>query len=337
MRVCMISKFPPIEGGIAARTYWLARGYAEAGHEVHVVTNAGCVEPEYRIDGCQQHLADLKNIYIHDLQADVPWHIPQSQAYTDRLLNSALNVIVKHNVDILDAGFLMPYGIVAFMAGKVTEVPYVLRHGGSDVAKFLQHPEFDYLLRQVIVNASMIVTDFENVKRFDSINMHTQIGDPYVPDERVFEREKRAGRAVPVIAYIGKVNHYWRNRRLDEVVIALRKKFDKCQIVFVAQGKGLEDFKRTLGGLADDIQFRAFVPPWEMPELLASVDYIVACEDTISSPSNIVAEALVAGKEIIRLQDITKTLAPTKPLDSPRSDYDFWINDNIGGLMTHCR
>ncbi len=40
MRICIIGKFPPIQGGVSMRTYWSAHGLAARGHEVHVVTNA---------------------------------------------------------------------------------------------------------------------------------------------------------------------------------------------------------------------------------------------------------------------------------------------------------
>jgi hypothetical protein len=40
VRICIIGKFPPIQGGISMRTYWSAQGLAALGHEVHVVTNA---------------------------------------------------------------------------------------------------------------------------------------------------------------------------------------------------------------------------------------------------------------------------------------------------------
>ena len=40
MRICIIGKFPPIQGGVSMRTYWRAHGLAALGHEIHVVTNA---------------------------------------------------------------------------------------------------------------------------------------------------------------------------------------------------------------------------------------------------------------------------------------------------------
>jgi hypothetical protein len=40
MRLCLIGKYPPIQGGVSARTYQLAHGLARRGHDVYVVTNA---------------------------------------------------------------------------------------------------------------------------------------------------------------------------------------------------------------------------------------------------------------------------------------------------------
>ena len=40
MNICIIGKYPPIQGGVSMRTYWHAHGLATLGHEVHVVTNA---------------------------------------------------------------------------------------------------------------------------------------------------------------------------------------------------------------------------------------------------------------------------------------------------------
>src|SRR5439155_16631863 len=45
----MIGKFPPIQGGVGVRTYWVAHGLAARGHEVHVVTNAKEARPPFRM------------------------------------------------------------------------------------------------------------------------------------------------------------------------------------------------------------------------------------------------------------------------------------------------
>jgi hypothetical protein len=49
VRICIIGKFPPIQGGVSMRTYWTAHALAMHGHEVHVVTNAKEVRAPFRM------------------------------------------------------------------------------------------------------------------------------------------------------------------------------------------------------------------------------------------------------------------------------------------------
>ena len=41
MRICIIGKFPPIQGGVAVRTYWLAHDLATRGHGVELSLLSG--------------------------------------------------------------------------------------------------------------------------------------------------------------------------------------------------------------------------------------------------------------------------------------------------------
>ena len=49
MRICIIGKYPPIQGGVSTRTYLAAHALAQRGHEVHVVTNAKEAVPPFRM------------------------------------------------------------------------------------------------------------------------------------------------------------------------------------------------------------------------------------------------------------------------------------------------
>ena len=48
MRVCLIGKYPPIQGGVSMRTYHMAHELAKRGHQVQVITNAREVELPWR-------------------------------------------------------------------------------------------------------------------------------------------------------------------------------------------------------------------------------------------------------------------------------------------------
>src|SRR5580700_9025576 len=49
VKLCVIGKYPPIQGGVSMRTYWTAHDLAARGHEVHVVTNAKEAQAPFRI------------------------------------------------------------------------------------------------------------------------------------------------------------------------------------------------------------------------------------------------------------------------------------------------
>ena len=48
MKLCMIGKYPPIQGGVSRENFWQTYTLAQAGFDVHVVTNAQEVENEFR-------------------------------------------------------------------------------------------------------------------------------------------------------------------------------------------------------------------------------------------------------------------------------------------------
>jgi glycosyltransferase involved in cell wall biosynthesis len=343
MRVLMLSKFPPIQGGISAKSYWLARGLANSGIPVEVVTNADCVEPEYRITGCEQHLESLENIHIHNISRDVQWHIPYSKAYSMRLLNLTVKVIKDHKANVIDSGFLMPYGIVAFMASQITGVPYIVRHGGSDLKKFWTNQEFRDLFNIAIAKASLIITDEGHKEVFRPLNSRIITMPFYVPDDSFFVSKPGPKRTRPVIGYLGKVNYYWENKSLIEILEAVEKAFVDYDLVFVAQGNGLEKFKEIVSSrLNTPIKFRHFVPPWEVPDIISELDYVLLPFDkAIPTESNVFKEAVLIGKDLIILKDGVFSIVKHKS-DQNHSryssgenyDYNHWINENICAIKS---
>src|SRR5665648_290865 len=123
LRICIASKFPPIEGGIAARTYWRVLHLLERGDEVTLVTNADCVEAEHQIVGCEGHLSELTELYplrIESLSTDVPWHIPASPDYLERLTSTLIRLLSTGDFETVESGFLIPFGIAAHLASQAS-------------------------------------------------------------------------------------------------------------------------------------------------------------------------------------------------------------------------
>ena len=108
-KIAFLSKYPPIEGGISSKTFWLARGLAQRGHEIHVITHDISAGREYSINGCSEPLGTDLNIQIHRTPS-LPWHIPEDSEYTLSLIDTAIEVLREHKIQVLDSGYLVPYG-----------------------------------------------------------------------------------------------------------------------------------------------------------------------------------------------------------------------------------
>lgn len=304
MIICFISKYPPIQGGISAKTYWLAQGLAELGVEIHIVTNGNCVEKEYLVNNNSQEVAS--NFFVHNIDSEIPWHIPNSQLYISSLLDKTLEVIDKYKIELIDTHYLIPYGIVGYLASKIKGIPYILRHGGSDISKFLKKGVFKSLLENVIKDAANIITDHKNKDLFRISNSVMTKLPRYIPDEKYFN-STFVRHDVPTFAFIGKINYYWKHKSLDKIVDLFFGIKHEHKLVFIGQGNGFNEFSKFVSqsGLKS-FEFKKFIHPSRMPNLLNNIDFLLYfCQDSpIKDFSNIVCEALWSGISIITDQTI---------------------------------
>ncbi len=311
MRTCIVSKFPPIQGGIASRTYWRVLRALENGHEVAVVTNAGSVEADYRIECCESHLQLLvqeKGLLLRDVPGPVPWHVPNSEAYLDRLLNELLSLLRSGHWDNIESDYLVPYGIAGHLASKILDIPHVVRHGGSDLGKFLDHPGFSVLLREVLASAEQVVTDEANAPALVALGARVTVAPVCAVDQVAFTPEGRAeSDAPPVWAYIGKVNHHWQRKGLEDIARWYASQPEGAVTLrLVGQGRGLPAYlawARSELGL--ELSFEPFLAPWEMPRLLREVDRVLALsvDDPMRNWSILAAEAEACGCTVVRSVD----------------------------------
>ncbi len=309
-KIAFLSKFPPIEGGISSKTYWLARGLALRGHEIHVITHDITAGRKYRIEDDSRLPGDGSNIQIHRTQRDIPWHIPEDNEYALSLINTAIDVINEHKIQIVDSGYLVPYGIAGHISKLATRIPHVLRHGGSDLEKFLKQNNLKSLINIAISNADVVITDRLHSNLFQKSASITVCQPAYVPDESAFKPrgEMHLRRR---LAVIGKINYHWQYKSLKLIADTMGKLSDEFECFIYGQGNGIDNFKGSFS--QDDLsKFRwsSFVPPWEMPNVLNQLDAIFVFESNLSHPvfSNLVLEAAWMGVGIITdRQDFTDT------------------------------
>jgi len=168
MRILVIGKFPPIEGGVSAQTYWMVRALSSLGHTVHVVTNSGDVEPTFRL-----HLSPCDRQWLDGNAASSAFHvhqttplhhgsyIPFAQPYVSQLFGLSLSVVENHKIDVIVSWYFEPYGITASLVGNATGTPVVIRHAGSDLGRLTNHTELGCAYRWAVKNATALIVTHE--------------------------------------------------------------------------------------------------------------------------------------------------------------------------------
>lgn len=299
MNVCIISKFLPLEGGIAAKTYWLARAYADAGLEVHVISNGNTAEEEYRIEDCYPHINEIPGVTLHEVEETFPWHIPEEKHSLAKLVNKFLEVHSRCQIDVIDTGYLVPYGIAGYLSSSLTGVPYVIRHGGSDIAKFLKQGQLSHLLQETIRHARVVITDEVNENLFCSMNKQIETVPPYVPDPKHFYPPTFRTTRPPRLTFIGKINWHWERKGLDLIVRTLDYLPCDWDLKIIGQGRGKERFLEKFPNRS--LTLAPFVPPWKVPHVLRESDFVfcLAVNEPIPSFSNTLVEALSCGAKTI--------------------------------------
>ena len=300
-KIAFLSKYPPLEGGIAAKTYWLARGLAARGHMVHVITHGIPAGREYRIQGSEGPPATVSNLWVHRPPDEMPWHIPEDNENALALLDLTIRVIREHAVQILDTGYLVPYGIVGHLAKELTGVHHIVRHGGSDLEKFLKRQALGTVLNETIAHADRVVTDKHYRDLLEPMTPHLVYQPAYVPNGAEFTPSD-APRPKLRLAVIGKINYHWQHKNLHIVADIMRQLTGQFECWVVGRGKGIADFQQSLGSeTVASFKWYPFVAPWEMPQLLNQLDGIFIFESGLPHTvvSNLALEAISSGVGII--------------------------------------
>lgn len=323
MRICFICKYPPIEGGVSSKIYWLAKALGERGHEVHIVTNALEVEDEYRetLDINDPNYSP-KNVYIHStdplptIEAN-PSHIPFSKMYCEKLASLAIKVIEEYNIEVIDSWYLIPYCVSGFIAKSFTNVPQIIRYGGSDSQRLYPSPYLKNLLDKIIKSAE---STMNNEIPMQKVIVDKQAFNPEVMpiDLSPYVTNQKYTPGIPIISYIGKITHHFETKGLIELVDACKNIENESLLLFVANGKKLGEFKKLVknADLEEKTIFMDFVPPWKIPSIIQASTCVIALEKTTSpvlqyhTPA-LPAEALATGTCVL----MSKTLHEKEPYD----------------------
>lgn len=292
MKICLISKYPPIEGGVCSKNYWLAKELGKRGHKVFVVTNSWEVEDEYRevFNSSDLDKYQPKNVTLFNTDSPSNLrHIPHSKIFVEKISSLAIETIEKYNVEVIDSKYMIPYVVAGYIASNLTDKPQILRHAGSDMSRLLYSPYLKPLFIKIFRNVDKIVTRSSMVWEFKNFGVPEEniiLGEYYSIDTEEFN-PKKAGSLkeygvdgdLPIITFIGKPS---RQRGILSLLDACKKIPHKFTILLVIGKHGrqseiiTQEIKKL--NLEDKARIIDFLPPWRIPKILASSTAVVCPE-----------------------------------------------------------
>ncbi|MFZ6178548.1 hypothetical protein [Nannocystis pusilla] len=319
LTLCMIVKFPPIQGGVSQQSYWLAHNLARAGHRIHVVTNALEAASDYRMflpAAERRHLegeypgGGFVRLHASDEAGLEGNYIPYANPYVSKLAALARDVVREHACDLIWAAYLEPYGVAAALASKLTGVPYAVRHAGSDIAGLAQLPARQNLYLDVFRHASLVITapflrptleraGVPHAHMF-AVPLAAYASAGFQPDGPALDVEalldesagergpwvrptRRFDPALPTLGVYGKVSEY---KGMFEVVAALGelaaagRRFNLLTLVG-AHGPGPEALQQAVlrAGIAESTYALPFLPHWMVPRFIRTCTAVCFLEN----------------------------------------------------------
>lgn len=307
MRLCIIGKYPPIQGGVSARTYRLAHELARRGHAVHVVTNAREVEDAYRIhirpEDESRYEAEYGAGYVRvhwTAEADHgQWHVPWHNPFVTKLASLAADVVSSHELECIFSYYLEPYAVAGHLAAAISSTPHVIKTAGSDVGRLWHQRHFRELYDFLFRHATVVIASRTLGRRLVELGVERQRivlgGGAYVPlDEfhpcgvqlQLTEFSARSDVIVSadrtIIGMYGKLGE---RKGIFALLHALRRCLDRGVPVHLAamvQGRQREarEFRDTVAKLAlyDHVTQLPFLPHWRVPEFLRMCSLVCCLE-----------------------------------------------------------
>lgn len=316
----MIIKYPPIQGGVSRDSYWLARLFAEIGHEVTVVTNSFEVESEYRLTLDQSDDAFLEGNFgkgsirlIRTYKDPAHIYIPINNPSVSKIVGLCLQAIEESRPDVIYTHYVEPFGFCAMIVSLLTGIPYIIRHAGSDVGRLMQTDQLKPAYKEVFRKAALVLNSprlFGTFQSFGvephrllSINTSYLHPDIFAPSPNVVSNEHLT---LCIYGKAGKVKGSFALMR------AIRQLKDKDEDVYLKARWGgramplVTDFIEKLK-IADRVELLPFVAQWRIPDFIHSCDVSLFLEHDfnikIHSPS-VPRELLACGSPFITTAEI---------------------------------
>lgn len=287
MRICFITKYPPIEGGESSKSYWLARGLGKKGVKVYIITNAWEVETEFRE---KMEVEDLyfyqpKNVKVFNTDPFInPSFIPYTKPYTEKIASLALDVINSYDLQIIDSSYILPYGIAGYLVKSITKLPQILKHAGSDITRLFESPYLHTLFFKILFSVDKIITtkfskEFlinlgisESKLVLNKVSVDLEVFNPHTKPFKFDDIPD-----IPIISFIGKCEE---SKGIYELLNALHGINEDFFLLLITGGKNIQKLNMFIqkSKLKSKTIIMPFMPPWKIPSVIKASTCVIMPE-----------------------------------------------------------
>jgi len=223
MRVLLIGKYPPIQGGVASTAYWESRELKER-YDISWSV-ATCRPSTCYTAGLEQPLADVPTIVVDTETAqERPWFIPGDDLLIAALASAGIRLAEANPPSLVMSNYLAPFGVAGWIVASLLKLPLVLRPAGSDVEKLLTWEPVTPVLKKIVDSASLLILNQSRQRAFTEMLSTDRVYHlPRYRPSPLFHSDAATPSNRPTLLVAGKIPYRWRLKALDTVFEAVGK------------------------------------------------------------------------------------------------------------------
>ncbi len=293
MKILVIGKYPPIQGGVSTDTFWTSQIFAEMGHEVCVLTSADEVEEEYRIalsDEDKEKLTGFRkagSVKVHSTYIDRKhMYVPQGNPVVSKMVSAGLEIIEEFQPDFMWSFYLEPFGTAALFLHLVTGVPYTIRHAGTDFGRLFRTIQLERIYKEVFQRALIVFSKEKHHQELQKVGVHSdrllEPISPRLPGDIFYPEPTPDITKGLRLGVYGKVGPSKGTEQLLSALAQLKEEQFTVSLQAHWGGRGTEKYLQRAKELNLNepyLSIKPFIPQWKIAEFIRSVHAVAFLEN----------------------------------------------------------
>jgi len=340
-RILVIAPYPPLQGGTASQSLWLAYRCAQLGIDVCVVAVGSYAKPAAfapltsgDLLGLRTRFPELSRVHVYLTQDDgrrgrsVLAHEPLATKL------SSLALIRGSDAALVISVYLEPFALAADLVSRTLGIPHILIHAGSDLNRLAKVSSMRAALASVVARAQMVVTTTDSARAVLALGATPEsliVDRPLMTPCGLFvPRATSLGNsALPAIGFYGKLGAQKGFTRAVSALAELASQGQRfCVRLLTNNVDATTAAFAALQEYAPAVQVIAvpLVPPWRVPEFLYSCDIVCCLEHGFAVATHspeLPREIMHAGRTLM----ISRQLVDRLPAHAIRHGYNALVVD----------